>query len=177
MKLFKACKGNLVVMVDVKASSYITADCIGCIRIVLSFCNVYIHIKGFSFARQEKAYGCLKADDASKIYGDNFRIESGVIKEIGNNVTVSFENMDFGALGASKVIISGYTPLETNVITILFTDKNGVTTRRSVEFKGAEKARPAEQSFYIERIKGEGKVELVFLPGSNFDLESIQFAR
>lgn len=31
------------------------------------------------------------------------------------------------------------------------------------------------QTFSIERLRGKGKVELIFLPGSNFDLESIQF--
>ena len=41
------------------------------------------------------------------------------------------------------------------------------------KFKGGEK----EQTFPIERLCGKGKIELIFLPGSNFDLEAIQFAR
>ena len=98
-----------------------------------------------------------------------------MVRGIGNNVTISYENMDFGAEGATSVTLSGYTPLAVNTIHISFTAEDGSTQRRIIEFKGNEKDGFNEQTFAIEKLYGKGRVELVFLPGCRFDLETIQF--
>lgn len=134
-----------------------------------------VHIKGFSFLRYEKAFCRLEAAKADRIYGDSFRREDGAVKDIGNNVTFEFENMNFGKEGTNQIAICGQTPLSVNTIHIHFTDKTGETVNRIVEFIGSEACE--EQKFAIETLSGEGKVELIFLPGSRFDLFSIQFGR
>ena len=135
-----------------------------------------VHIKGFTFARQEKAFGRLYAEEANTVYGDTFTRDGKVIRGIGNNVTIGFDNMNFGPIGVNTVTFCGRTPLALNTIHIIFTDENGSSTRRMVEFAGTGSSECTEQTFSIDRIAGKGKIELVFLPGCNFDLESIQFA-
>ena len=85
--------------------------------------------------------------------------------------------MDFGDRGADNINIAGRTPLVVNTIHIHFTEENGETVNRIVEFAGTGGSEVCEQSFRIERLRGKGKLELIFLPGSNFDLEYIQFVR
>ena len=135
-----------------------------------------IHMKGFRFRKLEKAYGKLLGSDASAVYGDNFVRRGDSITGIGNNVTITFDNMDFGPMGASQVAIGGFTPLAANTIHIVFTDEQGKAERRMVEFVNTGDG-CKEQTFTIQPLRGKGKIELVFLPGSQFDLESVQFFR
>lgn len=144
---------------------------VACISFVL---KNKIHLKGFQFRKQEKAYGKLLGSDASAVYGDNFERVGDRITGIGNNVTITFDNMDFGPIGAGRVVIAGRTPLAANTIHIVFTDLSGVSERRMVEFLN-DGSGDNGQSFSIQPLRGKGKIELVFLPGSQFSLESIQF--
>lgn len=131
-----------------------------------------VQVKGFVFGKQEKAYGKLYGGEANAIYGDTFTRDGNIVRGIGNNVSVVYENMDFGRKGTESVTICGRTPLAVNTIHIHFTDESGETANRIVEFAGDG---GGTQTFSIERLRGKGKVELIFLPGCNFDLESIQF--
>ncbi len=131
-----------------------------------------VHVKGFVFHKQEKAFGKLYGGEASAIYGDSFKRDGNIVGGIGNNVVIVYENMDFGQPGADRVMICGWTPLPANTIHIHFTEETGETVNRIVEFRGDG---GKEQTFRIQRLQGKGKIELVFLPGSNFDLEAIQF--
>ncbi|MCM1058125.1 MAG: DUF4982 domain-containing protein [Firmicutes bacterium] len=133
-----------------------------------------VHVKGFVFSKQEKAYGKLYGGEANAVYGDTFIRDGNIVRGIGNNVAVVYENMDFGPEGAGSVTICGRTPLTANTIHIHFTDESGETVNRIVEFAGDG---GETQTFSIERLRGKGKVELIFLPGSSFDLESVQFTR
>ena len=135
-----------------------------------------VHIKGFVFAKQEKAFERLWAEDASNIYGDSFHRDGRAVRGIGNNVVIVYENMDFGEDGATDLTICGGTVLSGNTIHLQFTDETGATTRHILEFAGTG-GECREQTFTLERLQGKGKVELVFLPGSSFDLEYLQFGR
>lgn len=142
-----------------------------------------VHIKGFSFTYFEKAYGRLWGAECSRVYGDSFKVESRAITGIGNNVTVVYENMDFGSEGAGRVTLWGSSPLPHNTIHIHFTDESGEMTSRVLEVTGLgvgdssdhETRQYDPQTFIIERLRGKGTVELIFLPGSNYNLESLQF--
>lgn len=136
-----------------------------------------VHLKGFRFRRAEKAFERLTGKDADRIYGDSFRMDGTAVREIGNNVTLEYGNMDFGAEGADRVAVMGKTPLVVNAIHVHFTDESGETVNRILEFEGTGKNAPEEQTFRIEKLRGKGKIELIFLPGSNFDMEYIQFLR
>ena len=135
-----------------------------------------VHIKGFVFKKPEKAFEQLWAEDASAVYGDSFRRDGKAVRGIGNNVVFVYEDMDFGGNGAAELTICGGTALSGNTIHLHFTDEAGVTTNHILEFEGTEGV-CRKQTFPLEGLKGKGKVELIFLPGSSFDLEYLQFRR
>ena len=132
-----------------------------------------IHMKGFRFVRQEKAYSRLYAAEADAIYGDSFEKTERSITGIGNNVTLVFEGMDFGQHGAGKLVVCGRTPHEVNNIRLLTEWEDGGKEQESLEFPYSEESR--EISFEIIKKAGKAKVSFVFLPGSAFDFEWFRF--
>lgn len=139
--------------------------------------NQKVHLKGFEFKYLEKAFGQLYAGECSRVYGDEFTENGNAVTGIGNNVTLEFENMDFGKDGATGITISGYTPLEGNSIHIHFTNESGETINRIVEFKGTGEMGYTEQKFEFEKLTGKGKVEFIFLPGSIFNFDYFRFEK
>ena len=131
-----------------------------------------ISLQGFQFTKYEKAYQTIPAIENSRITGDSFLITEDAITDMGNNVTVEFENMDFGEKGFRKLTVCGRTPNEVNAIHVLFRSENGDINQR-VEFAGCDEY--TEQSFALEPVYGMQTVMLVYLPGSKFDLKWIRF--
>ena len=137
-----------------------------------------IHVKGFSFQKQEKAFGLLYAGEATRVYGDEFTPKGDRVEGIGNNVTMEFENMDFGGEGTASVTICGYTPLKVNTIHLRFKPEDGGEVQaRMAEFAGTGKNEYNEQTFTFQKISGKGRMDLVFLPGCQFNLESVRFRK
>ncbi len=134
-----------------------------------------IHMKGFSFTKQEKAFSRLCAAEADSIYGDSYKKQDTAIHGIGNNVTLAFSGMDFGDIGAEKLIICGKTSHEVNNIRLLTEYEDGRKETESLEFPYAESN--AEVIFSIKRKQGKAKVSFVFLPGSAFDFEWFVFVK
>jgi len=132
-----------------------------------------VHIKGFSFRKQEKAFSTLLAAECNNVYGDTFTRESEAIVGIGNNVTLVYEDMNFGEKGATGVEICSRSPLKGNTVHIQFTTKEGTVFRRVLEIPGT--AEYQNQHFELEPLAGEGKIEFIFLPGTNFDMKSCRF--
>lgn len=134
--------------------------------------NQKVHIKGFSFARKNKAFEKLLACECDSVYGDNFTVTDRGIDGIGNNVTVEFYEMDFGEAGTSGITICGRTPLENNAVHVRFLNEDG-EIKQLVEFPHTKEAE--EIHFTLEKVTGTQKVAFVFLPGSQFDFEWFRF--
>lgn len=132
-----------------------------------------VHIKGFKFKKFEKAFEQISATNCDKIYGDSFVIEEDAVTGIGNNVTLEYENMNFGDSGVRNITICGKSELDINTIHIRFFDENGDEEDRIVEFKGSLEY--VEQSFEFDSVYGNKKVNFVFLPGCNFDFKYFIF--
>ncbi len=132
-----------------------------------------VHIKGFSFKKQEKAFSTLFAAECDAVYGDTFTREVKAVTGIGNNVTLVFENMNFGEKGATGVEICSRSPLKGNTVHVQFTTKEGTVLRRVLEIPGTKEYQ--NQCFELEPLVGEGKIEFIFLPGTNFDMKSCRF--
>jgi beta-galactosidase len=151
-----------------------------------------MHIKGFSFTRYEKAWMQLAAAEADVLYGDSFKrredalrgcgegadgttncgtVSAGAIEEIGNNVSLVFEDMDFGFEGASKLTICGRAGLQ-NTIQVRFAGACGEVCQM-LEFAPAKEYE--EQTFDLEKVQGKNTVTFVFLPGSCFDFGWFRF--
>ena len=134
--------------------------------------NRKIHLKGFSFTRQSRAWMPLSALDADAVYGDSFTRKADCIADIGNNVSLVYENMDFGDATHARLTIDGYTPLKENPITIRLQNEAGESVTSLAQFKGT--ARGA-QSFPVEVLPGVCTVSFVFLPGCQFDFNGFRF--
>ena len=134
--------------------------------------KVKVHIKGFQFTQIGKAYEKLLATEHNHIFGDSFTVIKEAVEQIGNNVSIEFENMDFGTKGLSKIIICGRSHIDVNTIHIRFHGEKG-DVNQIVEFPYAEDNR--EMEFKLESVLGKQKVSFVFMPGSKFDLKWFRF--
>ncbi len=132
-----------------------------------------VHIKGFCFKRYPKSLQRLPAAENDGIYGDSFQLMDGCVESIGNNVTIVYNDMDFGETGVSRVALNWRSELIRNAIQFLFAGGEE-EIRTMVEVPGADDY--THDVFPLgDRIKGTCTVSLVFLPGCNLDLAWVQF--
>ncbi len=155
------------------------------LRGVTTLCFVFdlkVHVKGFRFARLNKAYETLwAAADHSGISGDAYQVKEDAVEGIGNNVTITFDHMNFDR-GVGKVEICGRTHNETDTIHMRF-QKKGVAQEENapltesnqiVEFPHTDGV--VVKEFPLESVEGECDAAIVFLPGSHFDLSWLRFS-
>lgn len=133
-----------------------------------------VHLKGFSFTRQSRAWQQLSGLEADTVYGDSFRRNDAGIMGIGNNVTLVYTGMDFGASTRASLTLDGATPLTVNPVTIRFENETGESLTTLAQFKGEGRS---QQVFDVEVLPGVCTVSFVFLPGSQFDFYGFQFAK
>ena len=125
---------------------------------------------GFEFV-DTRAFEGIYAAERDEIYGDNFTVTENKIENIGNNVIIKFNALDFSVEGVSKIIISGFAP-NGNSVTLKF-NQNGTETSCLLEFPKSDNY--IYREFIIDRIKGKQNLSFIFLPGSNFNLERFRF--
>ncbi len=146
---------------------------------ITSICFVVdkkIHIKGFSFTRQYSGFEKVNIVDCKHIYGDSFRMEQDGVYEIGNNVTLEFDEMDFGEEGAGGLILCGHSPITCNTIHLRFIDRiTGSEVRNIMEFSESDEM--CEKYYRLDNIKGRQNVFFIFMPGSRFDFKWFRFLK
>lgn len=131
-----------------------------------------LHFKGFVFAKPLKAYSRLNANDCDRLYGDCFRRTERGVEDIGNNVVLTFDDMNFGEGGSVALRLHGSTPMQSCTVNIRINGADGTETTQTAEFMGVGES---EQSFDVDVPKGESSVSFVFLPGSRFDFYDFGF--
>ncbi|MEX1029337.1 MAG: glycoside hydrolase family 2 TIM barrel-domain containing protein [Paenibacillaceae bacterium] len=147
------------------------------LRGITSICFVLrqkVHIKGFSFKKQNRAFEQNPAATCDHIYGDTFEIKGHRVERIGNNVSLEFTYMDFTMEGASKLVICGRSPIEKNTIHIRLAGETG-ESNQLVEFMKSDGYE--ERVFDLEKVTGNQNVTFIFLPGSNFDFDGFHFGK
>ncbi len=133
-----------------------------------------IHLKGFSFTKQSRAWLPLTALEADSIYGDSFtRTDEGIVG-IGNNVSLVYDHMDFGDCRKTRIVLDAKTDLHENPVNIRFQNEAGDQLTTIAPFRGTERGK---QAFEVEVLPGECTVSFVFLPGSRFDFYGFQFEK
>lgn len=135
--------------------------------------NQRYFIKGFVFIKLQKAYEKLQAAEYSKIYGDTFTVTQDAVLGIGNNVSLEFENMDFGERGFGQITICGRSTLPVNSIHIRFFYEDKEPVNQLVEFPRSEEY--TEVTFPLESCTGKCRVGFIFLPGCDFDFKWFKF--
>ncbi|MDQ0230087.1 glycoside hydrolase family 2 TIM barrel-domain containing protein [Metabacillus malikii] len=133
-----------------------------------------IHIKGFTFEVQNRAFTKNRALDCDYIYGDTFTKTANEIEGIGNNVSLQFNEMDFTIEGAAKLTICGRSPIDKNTIHIRSANEEG-ESNQLVEFTYSNNY--VERTFTIEKLTGLQKLTFIFLPGSKFDFAWFKFEK
>ena len=133
-----------------------------------------IHLKGFSFTKQSRAWLEQSALAADSVYGDSFTKTSEGVMGIGNNVSLMYENMDFGDVRKAVLSIHGCTPLAENPITVRFQNTDGDSLTTLAQFKGSERG---WQQFGMDVLPGVCTVTFVFLPGCQFDFHAFRFSQ
>lgn len=131
-----------------------------------------VHVKGFVFKSYNRALQQLNVNECDHIYGDQFNITKDAINEIGNNVTIAFDKMDFGEEGVSKLTICGHSPIDKNSIHLR--SNNGEEEEKQLlEFLYSEGE--VIRTYEIKRLTGVQDISFVFLPGSNFNFKWFKF--
>ncbi len=152
-----------------------------------------INIKGFSFKKYERAYDKNLAVDNDGIYGDTYTVCNDAVTGIGNNVSLTYKAMNLSQ-GIHGITICGRSVLEKNTIHIRFANSEG-GINRIAEFVMADDSRMDNMNdsrnrnvhgneddggyvcrhFELDNVEGIYDVNLVFLPGCNFDLKWFRF--
>lgn len=133
-----------------------------------------VHLKGFVFTKQSRAWMPQEALGADAVYGDSFTRGADGIFGIGNNVSLVYENMDFGDAETVMLTIDGCTPLEENPITVRCQNEDGESVTALAQFKGTARGK---QLFEVNVLPGLCTVTFVFLPGCQFDFYGFRFSR
>ena len=127
---------------------------------------------GFSFVPIERAYDTNWVGEADSVYGDDYRIDGRRVADIGNNVIINYERLDFGEGGSEALIISGETGNPMNQIQLRYTPAGGAQKTVLLEF---QQDSGREQRFDIPKLSGLNDVSFVFMPGSRFDFDWFRF--
>lgn len=127
---------------------------------------------GFSFVPIERAYDTNWVGEADSVYGDDYRIDGRRVADIGNNVIINYERLDFGEGGSEALIISGETGNPMNQIQLRYTAAGGAQKTVLLEF---QQDGGREQRFDIPKLSGVNDVSFVFMPGSRFDFDWFRF--
>lgn len=134
--------------------------------------NRKIHLKGFYFKELIKAYQQINILEYTSLYGDSYTITDTALENIGNNVSIVFDHMNFGEDGFTKLTLYGCSPLDQNTIQVRFCGIKGEITQL-IEFKYSSGYE--ERTFDLNTVKGEQTVTFVFLPGCRFNLKWFRF--
>ncbi len=127
---------------------------------------------GIGFVQVQRAFDTNWVGEADSVYGDDYKITGRTVTDIGNNVIINYEDLDFGEAGSDELVISGTTGNPMNQIQLRYTPEGGSQRTVLLEF---QQDGGREQRFVIPRITGVNDVSFVFMPGSNFNYDWFRF--
>lgn len=130
-------------------------------------------MQGFYFTKPKKAYSVIEATSFDEIVGDSFTVNTDSITHIGNNVSIAYKDMIFDE-GVSSLRIIGRSNNEKSSLHVLFVEEE-VIRREMFDIPFSDDYQ--EYNFNIPNIQTKGSINLVFLPGSNFDLKEFEFTK
>lgn len=128
---------------------------------------------GFEMTYFEKAYNLVGANEYNFITGDSFDAREDGIYAIGNNVDIQFDHMNFTG-GVSAIEITGRSNIPSNPVHVRFNGKDG-EIKKICEFAGSDEI--TTRTFPIEDFSGDGRINFIFMPGSDFDFVSFRFIK
>ncbi len=127
---------------------------------------------GICFVPVQRAFDANWTGEADSVYGDDYKITGRSVTDIGNNVIINYNALDFGESGADALIISGSTDNPMNQIQLRYTPEGGSQKTVLLEFT---QDGGREQNFTVPKITGVNDISFVFMPGSKFDFDWFRF--
>ena len=150
-----------------------------------------LSLHGFVFERIDKAWAEITVSELVSASGDSYRVENDGVYGISNNVDLDFGEFDFGTpatadtapagtasaegskrCGAGSITITGRSHVPQCTVHIHFTNESDEMTQ-IIDIPETEE--PQSFTFPLEKVYGRRRVNLIFLPGSSFDLKSFRF--
>lgn len=129
-----------------------------------------LRFRGFKFDETPALGTDIPACDRDRVFGDSFEEKDGRIEKIGNNVTVVFSGLKLTS-AAKTLTVTGRTRNPSESIRAVFDSEDGQRVY-VVEFAGGPEV--SSQSFPIDVPVGATDLTLLFLPGCDFDLDSVR---
>ena len=77
--------------------------------------------------------------------------------------------------GVKQLLIDGHSPIDKNSIHVRFEREDGESVNQIIDFTKTSDV--TEKIFDIEEINGRGKLNFIFLPGSQFDFKGFKFLK
>jgi beta-galactosidase len=148
--------------------------------VTLSFVfNRKVHIKGFSFTPPAHAFDQTPFTNHDHIYGDSYTLKENTIEKIGNNVSITFNDMDFTTQEPPHKIEIAWRANRENTLRFVFTpDTNTPTNGADIINQLILPAQTdyAPGCFPLDLpLVGKGKLTFIFLPGTEIDLAWFRF--
>jgi len=131
------------------------------------------HFKGFRF--KSKTYDAVPFAAHDNIYGDSYKVTASAVENIGNNVTITFNGLDFER-PTEEIQLRWRSAQDKNTVRIAFTDSNDNETINTLTVPASENYTTATFTL-SSTLQGKGSISFIFLPGTDVDLESFQFQR
>lgn len=129
-----------------------------------------LRFKGFLFSAPRRSEVDILALENDGIYGDSFIVGDKMIEHIGNNVSILFNEVDLGD-GVRAIDVTGRTRNKVDTLHLKF----GEGDTQIIEFEQSDEV--ITKRFTINQVSGKQDMQLVFLPGCDFDLESFKFVK
>lgn len=129
-----------------------------------------LRFKGFIFSSPRRAETDILALENDGIYGDSFVVGDKMIEHIGNNVSILFNEVDLGD-GVGAIDVTGRTRNRIDTLHLKF----GENEPQIIEFEQSDEV--ITRRFTLKPVSGKQDMQLVFLPGCDFDLEAFRFVK
>ncbi|MDX9915246.1 MAG: glycoside hydrolase family 2 TIM barrel-domain containing protein [Sphaerochaeta sp.] len=131
-----------------------------------------VHLKGFHFHRQAKAYARLPFSACTSIIADDYRITDGEIHHVTNNATIRFEEMDF--LEGVAALWLRYRSTDPQTLLQVHFEQDGRRQSNALALGAAPTWSEATYPLTTATF-GPCSVSLQLLPGATIDLAWLQF--
>ncbi|MFA5699556.1 MAG: hypothetical protein WC954_07495, partial [Sphaerochaeta sp.] len=133
-----------------------------------------VHLKGFIFTPDQKAYAQLAMSECSSVTADSYRRVGGAFEGLRNNATIIFDDLEFSD-GCGVVTLCWRANRRSNAVELLF---EGEGKREKVMLALKEQPQYGVMRLPLGIIvHGKQRVGLHFFPGTEIDLAWIQFGR
>jgi beta-galactosidase len=149
---------------------------------IQTLCFVFrrkVHIKGFQFTAPSRAYEKIPFAAHDHIYGDSYTVKEETVEQIGNNVSITFEGLDFSNKEPAGEIEIAWRAVRDNTVRMVFIpDGDGDGERGEVINL---LILPAQADYASAPLPldttpaGKGTLRFIFLPGTEVDIAWFRF--